>query len=670
MSDQLSLTIALDTLRHLGMNLYSSLPPVLSELVANAYDARARRADIALADESVTISDDGIGMNRDDIQRKYLVVGRDRRVADPPPPPTADPFVTWPRRDKPMGRKGIGKLAMFSIANEVEIVSVRGESIVALRMKREDIEAAAKANQPYHPEEFVPEKPPQTGTQITLKRLRRSRAISKDAVVRAIARRFSVINSKPPGSPPDSDFDVFVGGDQVTAQHWDVFTAFQALWYLGPESAGYRERCRPDTTFVEVENVVTISDKETAHVTGWLGTVRKPEQLKIRAGETEINDNKIVIDCRGKVAIANFLHQFGESGVYASYLAGYIRADYLDDAEDIATSDRERMREDEPKVIALKAFVWKLLKQIQTSWTEMRRKKALDDTKESPLGPVVKDWLEGLSEDEQDDAKQLLGRLATMRFSAESDRAQVLKYGILAFERLRVRNRIHILRNTPDDQLATVATMFALESDLENALYADIAKHRLDVVKQLEDLVDANAKERIIQGHIFDHLWLLEPSWTIQDQLGARLEARVTTEFGDVSLTREEEEGRLDIRYRRAGGIHIIVELKKPNVSRSVYQLLDQVAKYRVALAKCLLEVENDASPIIQCVCLVGRRPRIGADEERVLVAAGTKILTYDQVISDSGKRFAEYVQAQRHFGRVQTILSKLDEKAAESSET
>lgn len=44
------MTIDLNVLNHLGMNLYSSIPAVLSEVVANAWDADATevRIDIAM----------------------------------------------------------------------------------------------------------------------------------------------------------------------------------------------------------------------------------------------------------------------------------------------------------------------------------------------------------------------------------------------------------------------------------------------------------------------------------------------------------------------------------------------------------------------------------------------------------------------------------------------
>jgi HSP90 family molecular chaperone len=166
---------------------------VLSELVANAYDARARRVDIVLGEDDVTLQDDGVGMDRDDVQEKYLVVGRDRRLAEPTLAEGVDPFPSWPRRDKPMGRKGIGKLAMFSIANQVELVSTKSGTTVALKMDREKIEQAAKTNATFFPEEFDAT-PLARGTRIVLKQLRRERAISPERTLKSIARRFRKIS--------------------------------------------------------------------------------------------------------------------------------------------------------------------------------------------------------------------------------------------------------------------------------------------------------------------------------------------------------------------------------------------------------------------------------------------------------------------------------------------
>jgi anti-sigma regulatory factor (Ser/Thr protein kinase) len=56
-----TMTLDLSVLDHLGLNLYSNIPAVLSEAVANAWDADASRVEIVIDQDAqrITISDDG-----------------------------------------------------------------------------------------------------------------------------------------------------------------------------------------------------------------------------------------------------------------------------------------------------------------------------------------------------------------------------------------------------------------------------------------------------------------------------------------------------------------------------------------------------------------------------------------------------------------------------------
>ena len=73
----LTMRISLNALEHLGMNLYSNVPAVLSEIVSNSWDADAENVTVTLDKgiETITIEDDGIGMNRDDVIDHFLTVG-------------------------------------------------------------------------------------------------------------------------------------------------------------------------------------------------------------------------------------------------------------------------------------------------------------------------------------------------------------------------------------------------------------------------------------------------------------------------------------------------------------------------------------------------------------------------------------------------------------------
>lgn len=142
------MSISLNALEHLGINLYSNIPAVLSEIVANAWDADAKVVTITVdrASEVITIEDNGTGMNRDDVIDRFLAVGFNRRE---------EMGEETAGGRKPMGRKGIGKLSIFSIAQIAEIYTTQGKSRTAFKMDREVIRKAisGKAQKSYKPEE-------------------------------------------------------------------------------------------------------------------------------------------------------------------------------------------------------------------------------------------------------------------------------------------------------------------------------------------------------------------------------------------------------------------------------------------------------------------------------------------------------------------------------------
>src|SRR5439155_10263050 len=104
--------------KHLGLSMYRGAVPALAELVSNCWDADANKVEVSvpfgvgMKDQEIRVADDGRGMGWEDVQKAYLVVGRDRR--------TAEGDKTG--KDRPgMGRKGLGKLACFGIARVVEV---------------------------------------------------------------------------------------------------------------------------------------------------------------------------------------------------------------------------------------------------------------------------------------------------------------------------------------------------------------------------------------------------------------------------------------------------------------------------------------------------------------------------------------------------------------------
>ncbi len=59
-----TMRLSLSVLDHLGLNLYSNIPAVISEVVANSWDADATvvTIDIDKTAGAITVTDNGIGM--------------------------------------------------------------------------------------------------------------------------------------------------------------------------------------------------------------------------------------------------------------------------------------------------------------------------------------------------------------------------------------------------------------------------------------------------------------------------------------------------------------------------------------------------------------------------------------------------------------------------------
>ena len=65
------MSMDMNVLNHLGLNLYSNTSAVISEVVANSWDADATSVQITLTSDTIVIHDNGCGMSLNDINNKY-----------------------------------------------------------------------------------------------------------------------------------------------------------------------------------------------------------------------------------------------------------------------------------------------------------------------------------------------------------------------------------------------------------------------------------------------------------------------------------------------------------------------------------------------------------------------------------------------------------------------
>ncbi len=650
-SNRYEMTIDLNVLDHLGINLYSSTPPVLSEVVANSYDADATRVDIKIIDgesSEIRISDDGEGMDIEDINRKYLHVGYRRRENNE--------AVSKKFHRQVMGRKGLGKLSLLSIARCIEIYTKKEASEgEAFAIRLEDLQSCiANGEKTYHPAEIEFKNElveGVSGTTVIITDIKSS-VVRTEAYLRPrIAKRFSLRSNR------DNPFQVFLNDREITPSDRGYQNKVDFIWCTENYQAELDDHLQS-----KIQGTFDDQVGENYAIKGWIGTVQKPSQLKPGG----INNNQISIFIRGKLAQEDILSSFGESGFYASYMVGEIHADFLDfdDQDDIATSNRQQINENDERFEALKLVLYNALKQIQSEWSELRRKQAVDQATNG--NQVLGEWYERLSPDEQPIARNIFHVIEKAEFDREEDKKSLYKFGILAFEKLKIKGNLKELEEITDETaLLALGRILKNVQDVEESLYYDIVQQRLQVIEELKDHLDNNVKERVVQEYLFEHLWLLDPSWDTPIQVTGRKEERIQSAFKDIdaSLTEEERSGRVDIRYQTVAGKHVIIELKryKINYKYDKYDAARQIEKYIEALRKCLKECGED-QPSIEAILVVG--PDSLSDDlpavNEELKNKHARAVTYDQLITSAEEKYKKFLEASEKARRIEKLIESL----------
>lgn len=667
--------VSLAAVDSLGIQLYSNVSAALTEIFANAWDADATKViyEYDKENDTITIVDNGVGMTQPQVNERYLTVAYRKRNNEGGISPGGRQF---------MGRKGIGKLSVFAIAEEIELYTrSRGSEVEAFKITLSDLHEAIEKDEVYYPEEITDSVPEplveSTGTVLVLKKLKSKRMDKTNNALRSnLARRF------PHATAPDTNFEIIIDETPLTLQDRKEFEQLQFLWELGDSVINRAEICPTvnDEHYRLIANDSLIVDKEQQwSISGWVGSVDKPNALKVNNGESNLNG--IMLIARGRPIQEDILKTVGFNGNFGAYVTGQIFADFLDldDFDDIATSDRQRVVEDDERVIKLKEILTNLLWSMSTDWSTWRPKVKLEDT----LSQIkaLKDWVASIKPENQESAKKLIGAVATVADQFPSQQQQELyKTAIFGFERLELQQNSEGLRRL--GEMATLQDLLGVlngAAELERVLYGDILVSREQSVRQLTNYVKQHAVERQLQVHLYENLWLLDPAWegaTIDRSLEESLKNYAERNKDDSDFDWVQEKGRMDIRLTLANNKTVIVELKRHKRKVKLSELIRQCNKYYKSVAKTL-----DASgrrPDIEVVIVIsGTSPKelhvetVGSNTreeqiEKALRDLNARILTYETIAQRAERQYREYAERIQHNSTYKTIKA-LEEEITKS---
>ncbi|WP_162085350.1 hypothetical protein [Sulfuriferula nivalis] len=198
--------------------------------------------------------------------------------------------------------------------------------------------------------------------------------------------------------------------------------------------------------------------------------------------------------------------------------------------------------------------------------------------------------------------------------------------------------------------------------EIEATYYIDIVRARLEVIEKFEtEIVDARKQEKVAQNYLFDHLWLLDPTWD-RVQGSAQMEVTLTKEL-KRACPDAISGARLDIAYRTTVGRHVIIELKRPGLYVDAATLETQGRKYVVAVEQWYRENPNAGGhlnrlPPIDVFFLVETSPALNDRESKSWDAYNLKVLTYKGLITNARMSYQSYLDINLDVaGRLTTLL-------------
>jgi hypothetical protein len=160
---RLPVTVDKSHLVVIGERLYAESVELLRELVNNAYDADATVVDIQLSTHKITVSDNGSGMDLEEL-KQYFEIGSTEKKRTPKSPRFG--------RDR-IGEFGIGKFSTLSASDHFEVSTQKGNFAATVIFDRHDWEASREHW--YLPLRIeAPDPSRGDGTRVTLRDLRKT----------------------------------------------------------------------------------------------------------------------------------------------------------------------------------------------------------------------------------------------------------------------------------------------------------------------------------------------------------------------------------------------------------------------------------------------------------------------------------------------------------------
>ena len=579
-----------NVITHLGIQMYSTLPPVIAELVSNSYDAESEEVNIFLNDggdeKSIVIEDNGHGMSFEEINDKFLVIGRNRRKEE------KSEKSKNGKRDV-IGKKGIGKLAFFGIASIVEITTIQDYKKTTFLLNWDEMQAQKGDNKVYQPQilDNRKEVSQESGTIIKLKGIKRRTGFSADDLAYSLSTYFQVFN--------EEDFRCFIYHNDIEKKN--PLKVTNELRYKGLESL-----VEWNSPWDEL-NLNTDEDNKSVNyldkITGKLIATKDetvPERMR-----------GIALFSRGKLVNKYSFYKLSATSFGYSYITGWLNVDFIEDFPKAAISTvrdslnwelDETKRLEETLQIIIKKFY-----NFQKSKREIDKKEKI----KKDLGIDLDAWYQTSPKYERGLAQKIMKQIINAEGLEREKAHNLIKFVQDSYQFESFKELASDIGEGDFKEPEKLIQLMKEWQLIEAREFYKLSKVRLETITKFEEYIQSNAREvPTLHNFLTQFPWLLDPRiMSFKDEV--TYSKLLKEHFKDDDL--EEKDRRIDFLCQNFSGQFFIIELKRPNTVVGTKELLQGI-RY-VSFIKERLG--NEFGYNIHCYIIAGSQSKI--DEVKIM---------------------------------------------------
>lgn len=604
------------TAKHLGIQMYSTLPPVLCELITNSYDADAEEVTIEFDDEqkSISVYDDGNGMGYLELNESFLTIGRNRRESD-------GKDTSEKKSRKVTGKKGLGKLAVFGISKQIEVVTIKNNQKNGFVLDYHEM-LETPNDQKYSPKTLFKDKEVKAhaGTTIILKNVERKSKFDISGTAKSIAARLNLFKK--------DDFKIILkkAGDEdiiIDQSYKKGLYKYEFTWLLPSDPIFGEEKKYADDNSIygSIQSTETPIDEELAGIS---------------------------LFARGKLVNENSFYGLNISKNFAfSYLTGEIHVDFIDDDLDIdnVATSRGSLVWERDELHQLQAWLQRVIDSAAKEWKKKRQNKTKKLVEQELGGNTIDIWLNTLGKHDRKLAKKITDSIIDSQMPPKKS-ADLIKYIQGAFEFESFKNFAADLK---DEEIES-GRIFDLIREWKAVESRELYKvwiGRRETINKLETFLALDTKEVGKSESMHEFLkqfpWILEPRANqFQDEVW--FSDKLKEKYPDTDL--DIDDRRIDFLCQGFGDTLYVIEIKRSqkNITKKDFRQLEDYVDFVKGLFG-----NSDASYKSVAGYIIGKKLADSSDAKSQMERAKDHrmyLKTYQELLHQAKNYHNEFIEA------------------------